>query len=125
MNLLLDTHILLWWLSSPSKLSKQAFELIENPENNVYVSSASIWEITIKRKLGKLEIPDGIKEAVDSEGFIFLPITEVHALALEKLPDIHHDPFDRVLITQAISDNMILITRDAKVMVYDLPLVKG
>jgi PIN domain nuclease of toxin-antitoxin system len=111
MRVLLDTHLLLWALGSPSKLSKKARQRIDSSE--VYVSAASIWEISIKRALGKLEAdPAEVLAAVEPAGFSHLPIIGEHAAKVVMLPPIHKDPFDRLLVAQAGVEPMILLTDD-------------
>lgn len=122
MRLLLDTHLLLWALGSPSKLSASACNEIEAAE--VYVSAASIWEISIKSALGKLKAdPAQILAAVEPAGFSVLPITGQHAAKVAELPPLHKDPFDRMLIAQALSEPLILFTNDEVMRQYG-PFVK-
>ncbi|MFY0651193.1 MAG: type II toxin-antitoxin system VapC family toxin [Cyclobacteriaceae bacterium] len=125
MNVLIDTHILLWWLDVPAKLSSQARLCIEDIKNNVFVSSAVIWEITIKKSIGKLQVPDGLLDILKEEGFISLPITGQHVMGLEQLPNHHVDPFDRIQIAQALIEGITFITRDKRILEYDVPCVKG
>jgi PIN domain nuclease of toxin-antitoxin system len=125
MNILVDTHVVLWWLDDPKKLSGQAHQLIESLENNVFVSAAVVWEIVIKKSIGKLKAPDNLLEMLKDEGFIWLPITEQHALRLEQLPPIHQDPFDRIQIAQALTEGFTLITKDKKIVQYDLAYIKA
>jgi PIN domain nuclease of toxin-antitoxin system len=111
MRVLLDTHLLLWALSSPEKLSKRARQRIDSSE--VYASAASIWEISIKSALGKLEAdPDEVLAGVEPAGFNHLPIVGGHAAKVAELPSIHKDPFDRLLVAQARFEPMILLTDD-------------
>ena len=111
MRLLLDTHLLLWALSSPEKLSKRTRQRIDASE--VFASAASIWEISIKSALGKLEAdPNEILAGVEPAGFNHLPIVGEHAAKVKQLPPIHKDPFDRLLIAQARFEPMILLTDD-------------
>jgi PIN domain nuclease of toxin-antitoxin system len=111
MRVLLDTHLLLWALASPSKLSKKARQRIDSSE--VYVSAASIWEISIKRALGKLEAdPAEVLAAIEPAGFNHLTIIGEHAAKVVTLPPIHKDPFDRLLVAQAGVEPMILLTDD-------------
>lgn len=111
MRVLLDTHLLLWALSSPEKLSKRAQQRIDSSE--VFVSAASIWEISIKSALGKLEAdPDEVLAGVEPAGFNHLPIVGEHAAKVRELPPIHKDPFDRLLVAQARFEPMILLTDD-------------
>ena len=111
MRVLLDTHLLLWALSSPAKLSKRARQRIESSE--VFTSAASIWEISIKSALGKLEAdPAEVLAAVEPAGFNHLAVIGEHAAEVVKLPPIHKDPFDRLLVAQARVEPMILLTDD-------------
>ena len=111
MRLLLDTHVLLWALSQPSKLSAAALKRINGAE--VFVSAASIWEISIKSSLGKLQAqPREVLEAIEPAGFNLLPITGEHAAKTAELPPAHRDPFDRMLVAQASVEPMILLTND-------------
>ena len=111
MRVLLDTHLLLWALSSPEKLSKRTRQRIDASE--VFASAASIWEISIKSALGKLEAdPNEILAGVEPAGFNHLPIVGEHAAKVKELPPIHKDPFDRLLVAQARFEPMILLTDD-------------
>jgi PIN domain nuclease of toxin-antitoxin system len=111
MRVLLDTHLLLWALSSPSRLSKRARERIESSE--VFVSTASIWEISIKSAVGKLDAdPAEVLAGVEPAGFGHLPIVGAHAVRVATLPPLHRDPFDRLLVAQARMEPMILLTND-------------
>ncbi|MBF0430020.1 MAG: type II toxin-antitoxin system VapC family toxin [Fibrobacteria bacterium] len=125
MNLLLDTHILLWWLDNPSLIKRDAANLITDGKNGVYISSATIWEIVLKKSLGKLCIPDNLEEVITSNRFLYLPIAPHHAFRLECLPHIHRDPFDRILIAQALCEKYTLVTRDKIIPQYDLDVIEG
>ena len=118
MNLLLDTHVLLWWLTDPAKLSRPAREAITHAENLVFVSAASIWEMTIKSDLGKLEIPDDLAQQMQAERFEELPIRISDAQAVATLPMYHRDPFDRILVAQAKNNSLTLVTHDRLVLAY-------
>jgi PIN domain nuclease of toxin-antitoxin system len=110
-RVLLDTHLLLWALGSPSKLSKKARQWIDSGE--VFASAASIWEISVKCALGKLEAdPAEVLAAIEPAGFNHLTITGEHAAKVVELPPIHKDPFDRLLVAQARVEPMILLTDD-------------
>ena len=122
MRLLLDTHALLWWLADEG-LIPQAREAIADPANLVAVSAASAWEISIKKALGKLSAPDDLEQQVQTSGFIPLPITIAHALAAGQLSRHHEDPFDRMLVAQAIAEGMTIVTRDKRFEDYDVALV--
>lgn len=114
MQLLLDTHALIWWLSNNPTLSSQARTAIANPHNFVFVSAASAWEIAIKKSLSKLEAPDDLAHQVERKKFKPLPISIEQALLVEKLPLHHQDPFDRLLIAQAQSLKLTIVTRVAQ-----------
>ena len=123
MSFLLDTHILLWWLSDDALLPAAAREAIASPESEVLVSAATAWEIAIKQAAGRLEAPDDLLEAVDDSDFETLPITAAHALAAGALPPHHSDPFDRMLIAQALADSLTLISVDNRFPQYDVELL--
>ncbi|PSB03225.1 type II toxin-antitoxin system VapC family toxin [Merismopedia glauca] len=125
MKLLLDTHALLWWLSKDAKLSQGAMEAISNPDNLVFVSAASAWEIAIKKAIGKLTAPDNLKEALDANNFLELPITIEHCQTLYQLPLHHQDPFDRIMLAQAMSERLILVSRDAKFTLYEISMLQA
>ncbi|MCG8584949.1 MAG: type II toxin-antitoxin system VapC family toxin [Pirellulales bacterium] len=112
MKLLLDTHVVLWWLDDPHQLSETARTAIEEPENTVFVSAVVAWEIAIKRGLGKLTAPPNLAVAIAAAGFASLPITVAHALGIETLPTPHRDPFDRLLVAQALLEDCTLVSRD-------------
>lgn len=117
MRVLLDTHLLLWALAAPGRLSPAAREAIA--AGDVYVSAASIWEISIKTQLGKLDAnPRDVLAAVEPAGFSLLPITGEHAVRVAELPAVHRDPFDRMLAAQASVEPMILLTNDAALGQY-------
>ncbi|MFO7908348.1 MAG: type II toxin-antitoxin system VapC family toxin [Planctomycetota bacterium] len=118
MKLLLDTHVVLWWLDDPLLLSLTAREAIADPVNDVLVSAAVCWEIAIKRGLGKLTAPADLRGALHSCDFRELHITSAHALATETLPMHHRDPFDRMLVAQAFMEGATLVSRDPMVATY-------
>jgi PIN domain nuclease of toxin-antitoxin system len=122
MRLLLDTHVFLWCSTDARKLSKKTKEMIQDAIE-VYVSSASIWEISIKVKTGKLDANvEELVSAIFSSGFSELPITAQHAAAVNQLADIHRDPFDRILLAQAIVEPLTFLTADETLKDYS-PLV--
>lgn len=121
MKLLLDTHAVLWWLDDPLLLSLPARQAIAEPRNEVLVSAAGCWEIAIKRSLGKLTAPADLRGALQTCGFTELNITPIHALATETLPTHHRDPFDRILVAQALIEGAMLVSRDPWVASYGLP----
>ena len=118
MRLLLDTHALLWWLADDPTLSRAARRAIAAVESRVYVSAASAWEISIKRALGKLDAPPDVEDQVEVSGFEPLSITIGHASAAGALPAHHDDPFDRMLIAQAMAEDLIVVTRDPRFAPY-------
>jgi len=127
MNLLLDTHILLWAAAEPQKLPGSALELLENPSNPLHFSSASIWEVVIKNSLGRPDFhvdPHLLRRGLLDNGYLELPISSQHTLAVSHLPDIHKDPFDRILIAQAESEGFLLLTSDELVAKYPGPIQK-
>ncbi len=118
MKLLLDTHIFLWWVKEDKKLSKISVHKIKEAEE-VYISSASIWEFAIKMHIGKISGDiNALIQEVHNSYFLELPVTSQHAAATLKLPAIHRDPFDRILIAQAISEPLIFLTADPKLKNY-------
>lgn len=118
MRVLLDTHILLWTLSEDPKLSSKAKKLIENAAE-IYISAATFWELSIKVGLGKLTVDlDEIREYCLESGFVELPITPEHAIAVKDLEHHHKDPFDRLIVATAISEPMKLLTADSQVAEY-------
>ena len=122
MSLLLDTHVLLWWLGGepmePSVLAR-----IADPGNHVVVSTVSVWEATIKEAIGKLSLPEPLSEAALSDGFEPLAVTFEHAEQVFQLPAHHRDPFDRMMIAQARVDGLSIVTRDLTFDLYDVPVV--
>ncbi len=120
MKLLLDTHILIWWLSEASRLSQTEIDLITDTDNFIFVSAATAWEIVVKKMIGKLEAPDDLPAALAINNFLELPITIEHSQKLYQLPLHHNDPFDRIMIAQAISEDLTFMTRDTKISLYDI-----
>lgn len=122
MKLLLNTHTLIWWLKNDPTLFEGAKKAISNPDNLVFISAASAWEIAIKKSLGKLDAPDDLETQIEKHNFQLLPITIAHGVAVGKLPWHHKDPFDRIIIAQAICESMTIITRDKKFNSYNISL---
>jgi PIN domain nuclease of toxin-antitoxin system len=121
LNLLLDTHVALWAITDNPKLPPKARDLITSPKSTVWVSAASVWEIAIKRALGRGDMPVSSQDAMRyflESGYRFLPIEAEHAVAVEDLPTHHHDPFDRILVAQALVEPMRLMTHDPLVARY-------
>jgi PIN domain nuclease of toxin-antitoxin system len=125
MNLLLDTHVLLWWLAEDSRLSPAARTAIADENNVVMVSAVSIWEIAIKRGLGRLRGPAQLTDYVEGSDFLPLAITRDHAWAAGALPAHHHDPFDRMLVAQARIEDLTIVTADSCVIQYDVPVLQA
>lgn len=123
MKLLLDTHVLLWWLSDDATLSKKASAAIKDSSNLIFVSAATAWEISIKKSLGKLKAPDNLEEILEANNFQTLSITISHALLAGQLPFHHDDPFDRLLIAQSKIEELALVTRDKKQMLYGIQTI--
>lgn len=126
-NLLLDTHLLLWAASAPQRLSADALALIEDSANKLYFSAASLWEVVIKNSLGRADFrvdPHLLRRGLVENGYLELPITAQHALALSHLPPVHYDPFDRILVAQAESEGIVLLTADESVAQYPGPVRK-
>jgi PIN domain nuclease of toxin-antitoxin system len=112
-RLLLDTHVLLWWLADDRKLSKDARTMIADANHQVLVSAASVWEVAIKTALKRIEIElDDLEDAILKSGFEPLPIAVRHAVRVGRLPDVHRDPFDRMLVAQAGVEELRLVTHD-------------
>ena len=112
MRLLLDTHILLWWLANNPSLSVRARELIADPDNAVFVSAVSLWEIRLKQSLGKLQLPADFEERLAAESFENLPLLADHTREVASMPWHHRDPFDRMLIAQAQAAGLTFLTAD-------------
>jgi len=124
MRLLLDTHILLWWLYDPARLRRSVVAAIATPENDVFVSAAVAWELSIKQALGRLTFPlDDYRAILDQGGFAPLPIDAGHAIAAGQLRRLHGDPFDRMMIAQAILERLTLVTEDPQILRYDVPVL--
>lgn len=120
MNLLLDTHVLLWWLADDPKLVQPARQAVADTDNIVHVSAVSLWETAIKQGIGKLDLPDGFEDAVAAQGFRELPVKWAHARQSRLLPWLHRDPFDRMLVAQAQVEQLTLVTADAGIRAYDV-----
>lgn len=118
MRLLIDTHVFIWSVTDSRQLRAATRDMLARAQA-VYVSSASIWEIAIKSRLGKIEgNPESFAQAIEDSGFLELPVTSRHAAAVAKLPLLHSDPFDRLLLAQAFTEPLRLITADATLAAY-------
>ncbi|MGH8282676.1 MAG: type II toxin-antitoxin system VapC family toxin [Gammaproteobacteria bacterium] len=125
MKLLLDTHLLLWAAGQPETLSAEARQLLDNPHNELIFSAASLWEITIKRALGREDFrvePRLLRRGLMDNGYSELAITSEHAIATDNLPPIHKDPFDRILVAQTLIEGITLLTTDPLVAKYPGPV---
>lgn len=119
MRVLLDTHILLWWLKDDRKLPNDATNIIENTTNDIFVSAVNAWEIAIKKSMGRIQIDmNEFLESIENSGFGVLNVTVNHACQVVSLPDHHKDPFDRMLIAQSIVEPMRLLTHDELLAQY-------
>jgi PIN domain nuclease of toxin-antitoxin system len=119
-RLLLDTHAVLWWLTDDPALSTPAREALADPVNEPFVSAASVWEIAVKRSLGKLTAPDDLPDRILEQGFSWLPVNDAHAWQVRDLPAHHRDPFDRLLIAQALVENFAVVTTDGRFSDYGI-----
>lgn len=127
MKFLLDTQLLLWAAGQPKRLSAVARRHLNNPRNELLFSAASLWEIAIKNSLGRDDFrvePRLLRRGLLDNGYIELPITSEHAVTLDSLPDLHKDPFDRILLAQALSEGVTLLTADAQLARYPGPVRK-
>ena len=122
MNLLLDTHILLWWLGDSARLSKRARRAIEDA-GTAWVSAVTGWEIETKRGRGLLDAPDNLEETLRACNLPSLPLSLAHAIAAAKLPMLHRDPFDRILVAQAGLESLVLLTADRQLEAYGGPVI--
>jgi PIN domain nuclease of toxin-antitoxin system len=121
-RLLLDSHILLWWLGEHRRLSARARKTISEAEF-VYVSAISAWELAIKAAIGKLKAPDDLEAQMYASRFVPLPVTVAHAIAAGKLPRHHGDPFDRMLVAQASLESLTLLTSNSRLTAYDVQIM--
>lgn len=125
MKLLLDTHVLLWAAGSPAQLPPAVRAMLDDPDNELLFSAASLWEIVIKRGLGRADFQVDarvLRRGLLDNGYLELPITSEHAVFIDSLPAIHKDPFDRILIAQATVEGITLLTADALVAQYPGPI---
>jgi PIN domain nuclease of toxin-antitoxin system len=118
LRLLLDTHVLLWWLGNDPALSAAAGALIQDPENVIFVSAVSLWEIWLKESLGKLRLPADFSEKLAAQSFENLSLTAAQTRQVARLPWHHRDPFDRMLVAQAVTEKLILLTGDGILAAY-------
>jgi PIN domain nuclease of toxin-antitoxin system len=125
MNLLLDTHVLIWCFENNKHLKESVRELLADSDNNIFVSAVSTWELSMKAALGKITMPEDFEVQRERSNFKPLPISIQHTLVVKELPDHHRDPFDRLLIAQALSESLTLVTHDPAIWSYPAPLLKA
>ena len=122
MKYLIDTHIFIWWACNPEKLPDNIISIISNKKNTVYLSAASSWEVQIKINLGKITFTDEweniVMREIEKNSFTVLPVQLSHTFALKKLPHLHRDPFDRILIAQALAEDLTVLTGDSLISSY-------
>jgi PIN domain nuclease of toxin-antitoxin system len=126
MDLLIDTHAVIWFITEDSNLPLKTRRIIENTDNNCFVSIATYWEIAIKHSLGRLNLDaelEKIFQIIENSGFELLPITTNQILINAGLPLHHHDPFDRIIIAQAICENLRIVSKDGQFDIYKVPLI--
>ncbi len=123
MKVLIDTHVALWWLADDSRLPPVAAEVIADPTNVVVVSAASVWEIAVEKARGRLDAPDDLLEVLTANDVTLLAISAAHALVAGGLPGHHADPFDRMLIAQAVTDQLTLVSVHRRFADYDVDLL--
>lgn len=125
MRILADSHVLIWWLDDPGKLHPLTRAAIQDSENILFFSAASIWEIGLKVAKGHLKVPPGLTAMLRADGFDELPVTAAHAEAALLLPPFHQDPFDRMLIAQTLREGLVLATQDRLIVQYDVPVLQA
>ncbi|EKD69969.1 MAG: hypothetical protein ACD_46C00686G0002 [uncultured bacterium] len=125
MHYLLDTHVVLWWLTEPEKIHTKAKKILCDRANEIFISSASFWEMAIKKSIGRITLPHNLLEAVAIEGFKILPINPEECIGVADLPMLHADPFDRILVMQAKLYDLVIITRDIKLTEYPVITVSA
>ena len=125
MKLLVDSHVMVWWLAQPERLSREAVEALTDGNNEAYFSAASVWELGLKMARGKLKMPSGFVELLRTDGFVPLPVTVAHAEAALSLPALHADPFDRLLIGQAVAERLVFVTHDEVLWSYPVTSLRA
>lgn len=125
MRLLLDSHVVIWAMSSPERLRKSTRQALVSPENDVFVSAATFWELRLKEGKGKLVLPENFAEALADQDFNELPVTWRHTSELHLLPPVHADPFDRLLLAQARSEGLTFVTADRFCLQYPQSLMEA
>jgi PIN domain nuclease of toxin-antitoxin system len=120
-KILVDTHILLWWLQDDPKLSTRGKRELGDGENELYISCVSLWEMSIKRALGKLHVPDILMQVVANNNIGIIPVDVEHVASFANVPPLHSDPFDRMLVAQAITEGLTIMTHDKQITNYSVP----
>ena len=123
MKLLLDTHAALWWLADDDRIGQEVIRHLTDDTNQVLISAVVVWEVAIKRSLGKLDAPEDLAPTLLGAGAQPLPVTPEHAAAVEKLPWRHRDPFDRMLVAQALTEDAAIVSRDEPLSEYGVTIV--
>jgi PIN domain nuclease of toxin-antitoxin system len=123
LRLLLDTHVVLWWLDEEERIPPSVQAQLAAPDNVPFVSVVSLWEIAVKRAVGKLNAPDDLRPQLADQGFGELDVTGDHAWAVAELPLHHRDPFDRLLVAQAKLEKLVLVTADERLRAYGVPII--
>lgn len=123
MTLLLDSHVLIWVLGRPENLSPPARRALSDPDNRRFISIVSLWEIAIKVSVGKLDFPAQLDEAIEHAAAALLPVSIAHARRQQTLPFHHRDPFDRMLVAQAMEEGLTIVTRDRRLEAYGVPVL--
>lgn len=124
MRVLLDSQVMVWWMGKPDRISRETLQIITDPRNPVYISAASVWELGIKVANGNLTLPEKYLESLMNDGFATLDVTMTHAQVSADLPMIHSDPFDRMIIAQARSDDLVLISADRHIRRYNIKVIE-
>ncbi len=123
MRLLLDSHVVVWWAVYPGRLRDETRSALIDPANEVFLSAASVWELGLKIARQKLRLPAGYAVRLLADGFEELPVSVAHADRAMMLPALHADPFDRLLIAQALEEGLVLVTSDREIVRYDVPVM--
>jgi len=124
MRYLVDTHIFVWFVTEPEQLGVEMHDSLRDPDNEVFVSAATFWEIAMNRNRGRMRFPGDDGQELRAANFTELPVTGAHYEAAVALPDIHKDPFDRLLVAQARTEGLVLVTRDKLLAAYNVPMVR-
>jgi PIN domain nuclease of toxin-antitoxin system len=125
MRLLLDSHVIVWWALFPGRLKSSTRGVIAAPENEVFISAASVWELGLKIARQKLLLPEDYASRLLTHGFDELPVSIGHVGRAKIVPSLHGDPFDRLLIAQALEEGLMLVTSDQAIMRYDVPVLEA